>query len=66
LTAEVLAPPDTSERPSDGEFTDGLFARLMAAAALIALRMGNTRQRAPLVMVDADLTTPPEVVSAVG
>jgi predicted MFS family arabinose efflux permease len=39
---------------------------LMAAAALIALRIGNTRQAAPLVMVDADLTTPPEVVSAVG
>jgi hypothetical protein len=38
---------------------------LMAGAALIALRIGNTRQAAPLVMVDADLTTPPEVVSAV-
>jgi EmrB/QacA subfamily drug resistance transporter len=36
---------------------------LMAAAALIALRIGNTRQAAPLVMVNADLTAQPEVVS---
>jgi phosphate transport system permease protein len=37
LTAEVLAPPDTSERSSDGEFIDTLFARLMAAAALTVI-----------------------------
>jgi hypothetical protein len=29
---------------------------LMAAASLIALRIGNTREAAPLVMVDADQT----------
>ncbi len=37
-------------------------AVMMAAAALIALRIGNTRQAAPLVMVSAD--TAPEPVSA--
>jgi hypothetical protein len=36
---------------------------LMAGAALIALRIGNTRQAAPMVMVDTDLTREPEVVS---
>jgi hypothetical protein len=29
---------------------------LMAAAAVIALRIGNTRQAAPMVMVNAELT----------
>jgi hypothetical protein len=29
---------------------------LMAAASLIALRIGNTREAAPLVMVDAEQT----------
>jgi hypothetical protein len=29
---------------------------LMAAAAVLALRIGNTRQAAPLVMVNAELT----------
>ncbi len=37
MTAEVLASPDTSEPSSDGRFTDGLFARLMAAAALTVI-----------------------------
>ena len=37
MTAEVLDPPDTSERSADGEFIDGLFARLMAAAALTVI-----------------------------
>ena len=37
MTAEVLAPPDNSEPSSDGRFSDGLFARLMAAAALTVI-----------------------------
>lgn len=36
----------------------------MAAAALIALRIGNTRQAAPLVMVNADATPERERASA--
>jgi phosphate transport system permease protein len=37
LTAEVLAPPDTSEGSSDGRFIDGLFGRAMAIAALTVI-----------------------------
>ena len=37
MTAEVLAQPDTSEPSSDGGFTDGVFARLMAGAALTVI-----------------------------
>jgi phosphate transport system permease protein len=37
LTAELLSSPDTSERSSDGRFSDGLFRRLMAAAALTVI-----------------------------
>jgi len=37
---------------------------LMAAAALIALRVDNTRQAAPLVMVNADSVPPQETASA--
>ena len=33
---------------------------LMAGAALIALRIGNTRQAAPMVMVNSELTAQPE------
>jgi anti-sigma-K factor RskA len=32
---------------------------VMAAAALLALRIGNTRQAAPLVMVDTEATPVP-------
>ena len=32
---------------------------LMAAAALLALRIGNTRKPAPLVMVNAEATPEP-------
>jgi hypothetical protein len=32
----------------------------MAAAALIALRIGNTREAAPMVMVNADSLSEPE------
>jgi hypothetical protein len=31
----------------------------MAAAALLALRIGNTRKAAPLVMVSTELTSEP-------
>jgi hypothetical protein len=34
---------------------------LMAAAALLALRIGNTRDRPPLVMVSAEATPEPEL-----
>jgi hypothetical protein len=37
---------------------------LMAAAAVIALRIDNTRQAAPLVMVNADSAQPREAASA--
>ncbi len=37
MTAELLSPPDTSEGSSDGRFTDGLFVRLMATAALTVI-----------------------------
>ena len=34
---------------------------LMAAAALIALRIGNTRAKAPLILVDTELAREPSV-----
>jgi EmrB/QacA subfamily drug resistance transporter len=47
---------------SDGGYHLALLvgSSLMAAAAFIALRIGNTRQAAPLVMVNAEASPPPE------
>jgi len=37
---------------------------LMAAAAVIALRIGNTREAAPLVMINSDLAAVPEAAAS--
>jgi hypothetical protein len=37
---------------------------VMAAAALIALRLGNTRQAAPVVMVNTEPTSTPEAATS--
>jgi MFS family permease len=65
-TSELFASGASHLAASDGGYHIALLVGsiMMAAAALIALRIGNTRQAAPLVMVNADATPEHERASA--
>lgn len=59
-TNGLLASGASHPEATDGGYHLALVVGsvIMAAAALIALRIGNTRQSPPLVMVSADAATP--------
>jgi MFS family permease len=65
-TSNLLASGASHLAASDGGYHIALLvgSSVMAAAALIALRMDNTRQAAPLVMVNADAAPPRDTTSA--
>ena len=65
-TSNLIASGASHLASSDGGYHIALLVGsiAMAAAALIALRIGNTRQAAPLVMVNADATPEHERASA--
>ena len=65
-TSGLIASGASHVAASDGGYHLALLvgSSTMAAAALIALRIGNTRQAAPLVMVNADATSVREPASA--
>ena len=65
-TNGLLASGATHLGASDGGYHLALLAgsAMMASAALIALRIGNTRQAAPLVMVSADGGAAPQPAPA--
>jgi hypothetical protein len=65
-SGDLIASGASHLAASDGGYHFALLVGsiVMAAAALIALRIGNTRQAAPLVMVNADPTRERERASA--
>jgi EmrB/QacA subfamily drug resistance transporter len=65
-SGDLIASGASRLAASDGGDHIALFVGsiVMATAALIALRIGNTRQAAPLVMVNADATPEREPASA--
>lgn len=67
-TGKLIASGASHLAASDGGYHIALLVGsiMMAAAALIALRIGNTRQAAPLVMVNADAAAQREPESAPG
>jgi EmrB/QacA subfamily drug resistance transporter len=65
-TSDLIASGASHLAASDGGYHIALLvgSSLMAAAALIALRIDNTRQAAPLVMVNTDAAAQRETASA--
>ena len=61
-TSHLIAAQVSPEVASDAGYHQALLVGsiLMAAAALLALRIGNTRNPAPLVMVNTEVTPEPE------
>lgn len=62
-TSHLLAAQVSPAVASDAGYHQALLAGsiLMAAAALLALRIGNTREPAPLVMVSTEVTPEPHL-----
>jgi EmrB/QacA subfamily drug resistance transporter len=65
-TNHLIATGSSHVAAADAGYHQALLvgSMLMAAAALIALRIGNTREAAPVVMINADVAPRPEAAAS--